>query len=71
MTLTCFWFFIVLSLLISSALNNGVAECSDAMKSWGRLNSGQTIKQVFFITARGTQGISPPNVHAKHPVISG
>jgi len=35
----------------------------DAVKSrnW-RLNSQQTIKQVFFITALGTQGISPPNV---------
>jgi len=44
----------------------------DAVKSqnW-RLSSRQTIKQVFFITAPGTWGISPPNVRAKHPVISG
>jgi len=35
----------------------------DAVKSrnW-RLNSRQTIKQVFFIAAPGTRGISPPNV---------
>jgi len=36
---------------------------NDAVKSrnW-RLNSRQTIKQVFFIAAPGTRGISPPNV---------
>jgi len=36
---------------------------SDAVKSWNwRLNSRQTIKQVFFIMAPGTRGISPPKV---------
>jgi len=45
---------------------------SDAMKSWRwRLNSRKAIKQIFFITAPGTWGISPPNVHAKHGIISG
>jgi len=44
----------------------------DAVKSRNcGLNSRQTIKQEFFIAAPGTQGISPPNVCAKHPVISG
>jgi len=45
---------------------------NDAVKkrSW-RLYSQKIITQVFFIKAPGTQGISPPNVHAKHPVISG
>ena len=40
--------------------------CGDALRSrsW-RLNSQKTIKQVFFITAPGTRGISPPNVCAK------
>jgi len=35
----------------------------DAVKSrsW-RLSSRQTIKQVFFIAAPGTRGISPPNL---------
>jgi len=45
---------------------------ADAVKSWNwRLNSQKTIKQVFFITVPGTWGISPPNMRAKHPVISG
>jgi len=36
---------------------------NDAVKSrnW-RLDSRKTIKQVFFITALGTRGISPPKV---------
>jgi len=34
-------------------------------------NTMHTVKQVFFIAAPGTRGISPPNVCAKHPVISG
>ena len=44
----------------------------DAVKSqsW-RLNSQKAIKQIFFITAPGTWGISSANVHAKHLVISG
>jgi len=30
-----------------------------------------TVQQGFFIAAPGTRGISPPNVRARHPVISG
>ena len=49
-----------------------VARPVDAVKSrsW-RLNSWKTIKQVFFITVQGTWEISPPNMRAKHPAISG
>ena len=57
------------SLLLLSGLGG---HCRDAVKSCNcRLSSQLTIKQVFFITALGTPGISPPNVHTKQPVISG
>jgi len=44
----------------------------DAMKSQScRLNSQKVIKQIFFIMALGTWGISPSNMCTKHPIISG
>ena len=48
------------------------ADTPDAVKSQScRLHSQRAMKQGFFIAAPGTRGISPPNVHPKHPIVSG
>jgi len=47
-------------------------QAADAVKRWRRrLCNRKAIKQVLFIMAPGKRGISPPNVHPKHRVISG
>jgi len=41
------------------------------LEVFSNLNDAMTIKQVFFITVPSTWGISPPNMRAKHPAMSG